>query len=123
MKYRGAYYEGSDYSEGDVVVGEDRVASIALKVPPRGTDPKNTLYWGRCSGIINEVVLMLHDTLSDLQDSVSALSAAMPRNVTEEAVILKTETASYNVHVDDTGLAPEVVAEEITEDEEEGDET
>lgn len=119
MKYRGDYYEGDTYQKGDVVVGADNVSYVLLKQCPVGTDPKNTLYWGRCSGIVNQIVLLFHDTLNDLLASATTI----PTNITEDSVILKTETASYNVHVDDTGLAPEVVAEEIVEEVAEGGES
>ena len=120
MKYCGDYYEGETYNKGDVVVGGDHVSYLLLKPCPAGTDPKNTLYWGRCSGIVNQIVLMFHDALQTLAANIATTAAAIPQNITEDSVILKTQTASYNGHVDDTGLAPEVVAEEIVEEAEGG---
>ena len=127
MEYKGAYYEGTEYPVGSVVVGSDHVSYHLLKPAPAGTDPKDTKYWNRLSDFMNSVVLMFHDTIVDLQTGLAQAQAAIPTNVGESSIILKstdeTSTAEYLLTVDESGEDPEVIATLIEDEDDSGDET
>lgn len=113
MNYKGAWNEGTDYVIGDVVVFEDNVAYVAVKDPPAGTSPYDTLYFNRVGQPMQEMVTMFHGTLSGLTEAMDSI----PTNINDEAIVLKgTEDAEYLITVDDSGETPELSVELIEEE-------
>lgn len=113
MKYKGDYNSGSSYDKGDVTVYTDGVAYVAIDAAPAGVTPHEERFWERVKQPIQEIVLMFKDYLDGIQ-------AAIPDNISNEAITLSTETADYLITVDDSGDTPEL---DVTAIEEEGDDT
>ncbi len=104
MNYKGAWDESTNYNAEDVVVFTDNVAYVAVKDPPAGIIPHNTLYWNRVGQPLQEVVIMFHGALS-----------AVPKNIDDQGITLKTEDGEYLITVDDSGETPELEVTEIEE--------
>ena len=111
MNYKGAWSDSTDYEAGDVVVFTDNVAYVAVKNPPAGAIPHDTHFWNRVDQPLQETVIMFKGMFESIANSV-------PKNIDDEAITLKTETADYLITVDDSGDTPEL---EVTAIEEEGD--
>jgi hypothetical protein len=110
MKYKGDYSSGSSYDQGDVTVYTDGVAYVAIQDAPAGVTPHEERCWARVLRPIQEIVRMFKDYLD-------GISAAIPANISDEAITLKTDDGEYLITVDDSGDTPEL---EVTEIEEEG---
>lgn len=117
MKLRGYYDAGTEYAVGDLVKNDDGVVYVLQYPAPAGTNPKNTLYWGRADQRIEDAASLALDAL-DL-----AMGGLDKFFLNDQTLILKTgegetETA-YAITVDDSGETPELAVEEIVEDGEE----
>ena len=124
MTLKGDYNSGTSYSVKDVVRWENGEIYILLKPCAAGNPPPNTLYWGKISGPIAEVISMIVDLTNTMNTAIESLAAAIPTNVGEESIVLKSGDNEYLVSVDATGETPEVIAELIEpEEDSEGGET
>ena len=113
MKLKGNYSADVTYSVGDVVLNSDGVAYIMQNAAPAGSDPKDTLYWGRLNQPLNEVVSLIMDGLGIAQDGIDKFF------LNDQTLLLKTgegETeTTYAITVDDSGDTPELAVEEVTD--------
>ena len=113
MKLKGDWDGETTYDVGDVVRytnGEIYCLQIACDA---GVTPIDTLYWRPVSQILAQAAKFALD-----------VAALIPKNIDDESISLKTETAEYVITVDDSGDTPElVVTEDTTEaaEAEEGD--
>lgn len=129
MKYRGHYEPETQYDVGDVVIFSDDVSYHLQKPAPTGTGCHDTLYWERMPDATNEIVCMYDSILTDLWSKIGSVEQAIPTNVGESSIILKstdeTSEAEYLVTIDESGDDPKVVATLIEEesDDDEGGET
>jgi len=113
MKIKGAYDSGTSYSVGDVVRDTDGTIYVMFSAAAAGTDPKDTRYW-------NRVPQPAADAAGFAIDVMDSLGAAIPKNIDDEAITLKTDDGEYLITVDDSGDTPELAVTAI-EDEEEAD--
>ena len=109
MKLKGDWDSGTSYSVGDVVRYTDGVIYHLQNPCAAGITPLDTLYWGKADSMTAQAALFALD-----------VADAVPKNISDEAITLKTETAEYLITVDDSGDTPELAVTEI-EEEEEGD--
>ena len=109
MNYKGAWDSGTDYSAGDVVFFTDNVAYVAVKNPPAGAIPHDTHFWNRVDQPFQETVIMFKGMFESIANSV-------PKNIDDEGITLKTETAEYLITVDDSGETPELEVTAIEEE-------
>ena len=109
MVYKGAYDSGTSYDVGDVVVFDDGIAYELFQAASAGTTPHNTMSWRRITQPMQDIVTMFHSAFE-----------AVPKNINDEAITLKTSTAEYLISVDDDGDTPELVVEAISEEIEDG---
>ena len=109
MNYKGAWDGDTDYSAGDVVVFTDNVAYVAVKDPPTGIIPHDTMFWNRVDQPIQETVIMFKGMFESIANSV-------PKNIDDQGITLKTETGEYLITVDDSGETPELAVDEIPEE-------
>ena len=117
MNYKGAYDANEDYNEGDVVVFTDDIPYVAIVNPPTGKTCHDKMYWNRVEQPLSDVVTMFHGAFG-------SISEAIPHNINDEAITLKTDDGEYLITVDDSGDTPELVVTEIEEEaEEEGGDT
>ena len=111
MKLRGNYSGDVTYDIGDVVMYTDGVSYHLQKPCKAGVPPVDTLYWGRVSQPICEAVKLI-------LDAMEIESASIPTNLSEDALVLKSSTASsekeFIITVDDDG---DITATEIEEEE------
>lgn len=68
MKLKGDYSSNTAYSVGDVVRFTDGEVYLCQKAGKKGTPCVDTLYWGRPSQIISEIVKLCMDAI-DIADS------------------------------------------------------
>jgi hypothetical protein len=109
MNYKGAWGSGTDYSAGDVVVFTDNVAYVAVKDPPAGIIPHDTMYWNRVDQPFQETVIMFKGMFESIANSV-------PKNIDDQGITLKTDNGEYLITVDDSGDTPELAVTEIEEE-------
>ena len=118
MKLKGNYDSGVSYSVGDVVKNSDNVVYILQYPAPAGTDPKDTMYWGRMEQHLSDAVLLIMDALEIAQAGIEKYF------LNDQTLLLKAgegaSEATYAITVDDSGDTPELAVEEVTD---EGDET
>ena len=116
MKLKGNYDAETTYEVGDVVQYTDGVVYNLLHPCPAGTPPVNTLYWGRASAMRAMCAKMIIDMIGDVNTKISDISAKVPTNISDDAILLKSSTASstkeFIITVDDDG--------ELTATEDEG---
>ena len=105
MNYKGAYDSGTSYSIGDVVVYDDGVAYELFGTAAAGTTPHEKRVWRRVDQPFQEVVMMFHSAFS-----------AVPKNIDDEAITLKTDDGEYLITVDDSGDTPDLVVTAIEEE-------
>lgn len=105
MNYKGAYDGSIDYNKDDVVVFTDNIPYVAIIDPPAGTTCHDRMYWNRVEKPFSDVVTMFHSAFS-----------AVPKNIDDEAITLKTDDGEYLITVDDSGDTPELVVTEIEEE-------
>ena len=105
MTYKGAYDSGTSYSVGDVVVHTDGIAYELFAAASAGTTPHDTHAWRRVMQPMQDIVQMFHSAFS-----------AVPKNIDDEAITLKTDDGEYLITVDDSGDTPELVVTEIEEE-------
>jgi hypothetical protein len=110
MNYKGAWDSGTDYSAGDVVVFTDNVAYVAVKDPPAGIIPHDTMYWNRVDQPFQETVIMFKGMFESIANSV-------PKNIDDQGITLKTDNGEYLITVDDSGDTPDLDVTEITKEE------
>ena len=106
MNYKGAYDGSTNYSVGDVAVYTDGVPYVMFKDAPAGVPCHDVRFWERVPAPLDEAVVMFHGAFS-----------AVPKNIDDEGITLKTETAEYLITVDDSGDTPDLTVTEITEEE------
>lgn len=109
MNYKGAWTISTDYNAGDVVVFTDNVAYVAVKDPPAGIIPHDTMYWNRVGQPLQETVIMFKGMFESIANSV-------PKNIDDEGIVLKDGDDEYLVSVDASGDTPEVIATLIEEE-------
>ncbi len=105
MNYKGAYDGSTNYAVGDVAVYTDGVPYRMFNDAPAGTPCHDKLYWERVPQPLDEVVIMFHGAFS-----------AVPKNISDEAITLKTETDEYIITVDDSGEDPELAVTKVEEE-------
>lgn len=105
MNYKGAYDAGTDYNKDDVVVFTDGIPYVAIIDPPSGSTCHDRLYWNRVEQPMSEIVTMFHGAFS-----------AVPKNIDDEGITLKTDDGEYLVTVDDSGDEPDLVVTKIEEE-------
>lgn len=108
MKLKGNYSDDVTYNVGDVVKYSDDVVYLMQHPCPAGVPPVETRYWGRVGDSLNDIVLMVMDALE-------IESGNNPKNLSEDALILKSVTPDsdkeFIITVDDDG---ELTATELT---------
>jgi len=120
MKLKGAWDSGTSYSVGDVVQFTDGDVFVLREPCAAGTEPIDTLYWSKVSSPLKEAVSMIIDAIGIAGEAATAGIEKYFLN--DQTLILKTgeegSEKSYAVTVDDSGDTPDVVAEEIVEEDE-----
>ena len=111
MTYKGSWDGTSSYEQGDVVLYPDGRFYIALK--PNSAPCADALYWNPLPSPLQECAKLCMDVLALAID-------ATPKNISDEAITLKTETAEYLITVDDSGETPELAVTAIEEEEGDG---
>ena len=124
MKLKGNYDAGTSYSVGDIVVYDGGVF-YKYKIGPAGSaSPKDTHEWNRLEQPLDEIVLLMMDAVGIAGDTAKA--EVEKYFINDQTLILKTgegeDAKSYAVTVDDSGDTPELAVEEITDEDEGGDE-
>ena len=109
MNYKGDYASGTSYSVGDVVVFTDGIAYELFQAAAAGTTPHEKRVWRRVDQPMQDVVILFHGMFN-------TISAAIPKNINDEAITLSTETADYLITVDDSGDTPDLTVTAITEE-------
>jgi len=109
MKLKGDWDGATSYSVGDVVRYTNGEIYCLQEACGAGVTPIDTLYWRPVDQVTAQAALFALD-----------VADAVPKNISDEAITLKTETAEYLITVDDSGDTPELAVTEI-EEEEEGD--
>jgi len=71
MNYKGAYDNSASYNVGDVAVFTDNVAYEKTNAAPAGTKPHDVRYWARLGRPLQDVVLMFHTMLTDMNAAIS----------------------------------------------------
>ena len=105
MKLKGEWDSGTTYDVGDIVRYTDGVMFHLQKPCAAGITPYDTLYWGRCEKD-QEALSMMCDMM-----------VGIPKNLSDDALSLKTETSEYLITVDDSGDTPELTVTEIEDGE------
>ena len=124
MTLKGDYSGDVSYSVKDVVRWTNGEIYVLLKPCAAGNPPPNTLYWGKISGPIGEVISMLTDVMNSTNTALSTMQATIPTNIDDEGIVLKgTDDAEYLITVDDSGETPELELTLIEEEAAEGGES
>ena len=146
MKLKGDYNPLTDYDVEDVVRFQNAVYHLQHPCPA-GVPPVDTLYWGRTSQIVEDIVnlcmdavdmanagdLTLEDDLTQSTAGKKALDAhqgkvlkglidalVIPDNINDEAITLKgSGDNEFLITVDDSGETPELSVTLIEPQEEE----
>lgn len=123
-KLKGDYNGGTSYSVDDVVRWTNGEIYTLLEPCSAGTPCTDTLHWGKIldAGLAG-VVSMMIDLMNATSSSIAEVTAAIPTNINDESIVLKSGDNEYLVSVDATGDTPEVIAELIEEEAAEGGET
>ena len=104
MNYKGDFSADETYAVGDVVVYQ----GCAYQMTKAGAStPHDVRHWKRVEQPFQEVVMMFHGAFN-----------AVPDNINEEAITLKTDDGEYLITVDDSGDTPELAVTAIEEEEE-----
>jgi hypothetical protein len=119
MNYKGAWDGSTNYDKGDVVVFTDNVAYVAVKDPPAGIIPHDTMFWNRVGQPLQEAVIMFHGAFGGLTDQIAEVAESIPKNIDDKSIVLTTDDGEYLITVDDSGDTPELAVEAI-ENEAEG---
>jgi hypothetical protein len=82
---------------------------VAIEPAPAGVTPHEERCWARLDQPLQEVVIMFKDYLDDI-------STAIPDNINDEAITLKTDDGEYLITVDDSGDTPELDVTAIEEE-------
>ena len=109
MKLKGDWSGDVGYSVGDVLRYTDGKVYHLQRPCSAGVPPVNTLYWGEADAITTACALFA-------LDAVDMAKAAIPTNISDEAITLSTETADYLITVDDSGETPELTVTAIEEE-------
>ena len=118
MKLKGDYSGGTTYSVGDVVRYTDGEIYHLQKPCKAGTTPVDTFFWSRVEQVVAQCVKLI---LDGIDMAVAQAEAAIPQNISDEAITLKgTGDAEYLITVDDSGDTPELAVTLIEDEEEEG---
>lgn len=124
MKLKGTYDSSLTYDVGDVVRNEDGVIYVLQKAAPAGTDPKDTLYWGRVTSPVAEAASFAIDAMAIAATNSEATAAAEVEKyfINDQTLLLKAgegeDEKTYAVTVDASGDTPELAVEEVSEEEE-----
>lgn len=109
MELKGAYNSGTSYNVGDVVTFNGAVYHLQ-KPADAGTEPVNTLHWGRLDQELAEAVKLIMDASAMAQNELDKFF------IDDKTIVLGSSTESSNkrfaITVDDEG---ELDASEITE--------
>ena len=116
MTLKGDYSGGTSYNVKDVVRWGNGEIYVLLKPCAAGNPPPDTLYWGKISGAIGEVISMMIDLMNTMNTAI----ATIPANINDESIVLTSGDNEYLISVDATGDTPEL-AVELIEPEEGGD--
>ena len=119
MTLKGDYNADTTYSVDDVVRWENGDIHFLQKPCVAGTAPVCTRYWGKIIGENAAVISMM----IDLMNSMNTMASTIPTNINDESIVLKSGDNEYLVSVDATGDSPEVLAELIEPDDDEGGDT
>ena len=112
MNLKGAWDSETTYSVGDVVQYTNGEFYHLQNECAAGITPIDTLYWGPLSQVLAQAAQFA-------LDAAGTVAATVPRNISNEAITLSTETADYLITVDDSGETPELEVTAITEEDEE----
>ena len=103
MTLKGSWDKDTTYEVGDVVRFGIDVYHLQ-KEAPAGTQPVDTLYWGKLSQDKAEIVIMMLGMIEGITNSI-------PTNISDDAIVLNgSESNQYIVTIDDSGDTPEVIA-------------
>ena len=72
MNYKGAYSGSTNYAVGDVVVYTDGVAYEKFAASGSGVTPHDTHVWQRVPQPMQDVVLMFHSAIIDMNSNISS---------------------------------------------------
>lgn len=107
MKLKGDYSAGTSYEVGDVVLCSDGYFYYLFKPCAAGTTPTDSLYWNRLEEPLASCAEMI-------KAYVDGVAASVPKNISDEAITLKSGDDDYVITVDASGETPELV---VTKDE------
>lgn len=114
MKLKGVWSSDESYEIGDIVQ-HDGVVYYLQKPAIAGVTPKSTLCWNRLSQPLAECVSLILDALEISQTNLEKYF------INDQTLLLKTgegeSETTYAITVDDSGDAPELAVEEVTEGE------
>lgn len=119
MTLKGDYSGGTSYNVKDVVRWGNGEIYVLLKPCAAGNPPPDTLYWGKISGAIGEVISMMIDLMNTMNTAI----ATIPANINDESIVLTSGDNEYLISVDATGDTPELAVELIEPDDDEGGDT
>lgn len=125
MTLKGTWSADITYSVGDVVKFTDGF-SYHLQHPCKaGVPPVETRWWGKVSAPVADAVSLILDAMEVMNSALEMLSATIPTNISEDAIVLKSSTPesdkSFIVTVDDDGdLTATEIIEEDAENAEDG---
>ena len=105
MKLKGDWDSGTKYDAGDVVRYTNGEIYVLQEDCAAGVTPIDTLYWRPVDQILAQAAKFALD-----------IAESVPKNISDEAITLKTDTAEYLITVDDSGDTPELA---VTASEEE----
>ena len=121
-KYKGEYNSATDYAVGDVVINSDGRVYFLQNECGAGTDPKDNRYWEKLPQPAAEMILMIADTFSGINEQINNINNAIPRNIDENGILLKGEDENeYLITVDTSGEEPEVIATLVEPEDDGGD--
>ena len=114
MKLKGVWSSDESYEIGDIVQ-HDGVVYYLQKPAIAGVTPTSTLCWNRLNQPLAECVSLILDALEISQTNLEKYF------INDQTLLLKTgegeSETTYAITVDDSGDAPELAVEEVTEGE------
>lgn len=105
MKLKGTWDGETTYDVGDVVAHEDGFVYYLREPCAAGIAPVDTLYWSKLEQTLAQAALFVLD-----------IAASIPKNVSDDAISLKTDDGEYVITVDDSGDTPELVVTAVEEE-------
>ena len=115
MKLKGTYSDLTTYDVGDVVIFTEDDNVYHLQQPcAAGTKPKDTRFWSKTDERTAETIRFIRDAFDEMK---AEIEEEIPKNISDDAITLSTETADYLITVDDSGETPELEVTAIEEEE------